>query len=193
MRALRHRHNRSPIHRRGAGQTPLATVLFRLALRPLSLELIVKLAIREIQAWRTPLMYWSSCSWAQVAISTVTNTNPKRREQLAKPKQGPNDAASPTGRRRGASGGSGSQQSRPSQSLGSDAAEGVGGTFPIVGIGMSAGGLEVATAFLNAMPADSGMGFVIVQHLDPTRESMLADLLRRETAKPASAISSGYD
>jgi chemotaxis response regulator CheB len=33
-----------------------------------------------------------------------------------------------------------------------DAAEGIGGSFPIVGIGMSAGGLEVATAFLNAMP-----------------------------------------
>lgn len=56
---------------------------------------------------------------------------------------------------------------------------------------MSAGGLEVATAFLNAMPADSGMGFVIVQHLDPTRESMLADLLSRETAMPVVQIEDG--
>ena len=56
---------------------------------------------------------------------------------------------------------------------------------------MSAGGLEVATAFLNAMPADSGMGFVIVQHLDPTRESMLADLLRRETSMPVVQVEDG--
>ena len=53
--------------------------------------------------------------------------------------------------------------------------------FPIVGIGMSAGGLEVASAFLRAMPTDSGMAFVIVQHLDPTRESLLTELLSRET------------
>lgn len=56
---------------------------------------------------------------------------------------------------------------------------------------MSAGGLEVATAFLNAMPADSGMGFVIVQHLDPTRESMLADLLSRETTMPVVQVEDG--
>lgn len=46
-----------------------------------------------------------------------------------------------------------------------NASKGVGGRFPIVGIGMSAGRLEVATTFLKAMPAHSGMGFVIVQHL----------------------------
>ncbi len=56
---------------------------------------------------------------------------------------------------------------------------------------MSAGGLEVATTFLNAMPTDSGMGFVIVQHLDPTRESMLADLLSRETAMPVVQVEDG--
>ena len=56
---------------------------------------------------------------------------------------------------------------------------------------MSAGGLEVATAFLNAMPPDSGMGFVIVQHLDPTRESMLAELLARATAMPVVQIEDG--
>lgn len=77
------------------------------------------------------------------------------------------------------------------QSIGNDAAEGVGGSFPIVGIGMSAGGLEVATAFLNAMPLDSGMGFVIVQHLDPTRESLLAELLGRATAMPVVQIEDG--
>ena len=56
---------------------------------------------------------------------------------------------------------------------------------------MSAGGLEVATTFLKAMPADSGMGFVIVQHLDPTRESLLAELLQRATKMPVVKITEG--
>lgn len=67
----------------------------------------------------------------------------------------------------------------------------VSNSFPIVGIGMSAGGLEVASAFLKVMPADSGMAFVIVQHLDPTRESLLADLLRRETKMPLVQVEDG--
>lgn len=69
--------------------------------------------------------------------------------------------------------------------------EGEGGPFPIVGIGMSAGGLEVATELLNAMPPDSGMGFVIVQHLEPTRKSLLAELLGRQTSMPVVAIADG--
>ena len=66
-----------------------------------------------------------------------------------------------------------------------------GDSFPIVGIGMSAGGLEIATTFLKAMPVDSGMGFVIVQHLDPTRESLLAELLQRTTKMPVVQITEG--
>jgi two-component system CheB/CheR fusion protein len=90
-----------------------------------------------------------------------------------------------------ANGTSASDRQTTPQSMGNDAAEGVGGAFPIVGIGMSAGGLEVATAFLNAMVPDSGMGFVIVQHLDPTRESLLAELLGRATAMPVVQIEDG--
>ena len=63
--------------------------------------------------------------------------------------------------------------------------------FPIVGIGMSAGGLEVATEFLNAMPPDSGMGFVLVQHLDPTHPSILAEILQRSTAMPVVEAADG--
>jgi two-component system, chemotaxis family, CheB/CheR fusion protein len=66
-----------------------------------------------------------------------------------------------------------------------------GGSFPIVGIGMSAGGLEVATEFLKAMPPDSGMGFVIVQHLEPTRKSLLAELLGKHTEMPVIEIEDG--
>ena len=49
--------------------------------------------------------------------------------------------------------------------------------FPIVGIGASAGGFEAFGEMLNALPVDSGMAFVLIQHLDPTHESMLAPLL----------------
>src|SRR2546430_6959185 len=54
--------------------------------------------------------------------------------------------------------------------------------FPIVGIGASAGGLEAFTAFLKALPADTGMAFVLIQHMDPTHESMLNQLLAKDTA-----------
>ncbi len=53
--------------------------------------------------------------------------------------------------------------------------------FPIVGIGASAGGLEALEIFLANVPVDSGMAFVIVQHLDPTHKGMLVELLQRGT------------
>ncbi|OGV71254.1 MAG: chemotaxis protein CheB [Lentisphaerae bacterium RIFOXYB12_FULL_65_16] len=54
-------------------------------------------------------------------------------------------------------------------------------TFPIVGIGASAGGLEALELFLARVPAGSGMAFVIVQHLDPTRKGIMPELLQRVT------------
>src|SRR4051812_10200279 len=54
-----------------------------------------------------------------------------------------------------------------------------GKPFPIVGIGASAGGFEALNQFLAALPRDTGMAFVIVQHLDPSHESQLTELLRR--------------
>ena len=54
--------------------------------------------------------------------------------------------------------------------------------FPIVGIGASAGGLEACTKLLGALPPDNGMAFVLVQHLDPTHESMMAELLAYRTS-----------
>ena len=56
--------------------------------------------------------------------------------------------------------------------------------FPIVGIGASAGGLEAFTTLLRHLPADTGMAYVLVQHLDPTHKSMLAEILSRATAMP---------
>jgi len=46
-------------------------------------------------------------------------------------------------------------------------------SFPIVGIGASAGGIEAFTQFLIQLPAQTGMAFVLVQHLDPRHESWL--------------------
>ena len=54
--------------------------------------------------------------------------------------------------------------------------------FPIVGIGASAGGLDAFKRFFTSMPADSGMAFVLVQHLDPNHDSLTADLLARHTS-----------
>ena len=55
------------------------------------------------------------------------------------------------------------------------------GSFPIVGIGASAGGLEAIEQFLRHLPAGSGLACVVVQHLDPTQKGMMAELLQRAT------------
>ena len=57
-------------------------------------------------------------------------------------------------------------------------------SFPIVGVGASAGGLEAFTQLLKALPLDTGMGFVLVQHLDPEHESALTQILSRATSMP---------
>jgi two-component system CheB/CheR fusion protein len=56
--------------------------------------------------------------------------------------------------------------------------------FAIVGIGASAGGLEAFEAFFRACPPDTGMGFVLVPHLDPDHVSLLTEILQRSTAMP---------
>lgn len=59
---------------------------------------------------------------------------------------------------------------------------------PVVGIGCSAGGLDAALRFFAAMPPDAGMAFVVVQHLDPKRNSMTSELLGKKTAMPVSEV-----
>ena len=54
--------------------------------------------------------------------------------------------------------------------------------FPIVGVGASAGGLEAFRDLLANLPADSGMAFVFVQHLDPRQASRLPEILSRATS-----------
>jgi two-component system CheB/CheR fusion protein len=54
----------------------------------------------------------------------------------------------------------------------------------VVAIGASAGGLEAFTHLLDVFPAQSGMAFIFVQHLDPTHKSMIAGLLASHTRMP---------
>jgi two-component system CheB/CheR fusion protein len=54
--------------------------------------------------------------------------------------------------------------------------------FLVVGIGASAGGLDACKRLLAALPADNGMAFILVQHLDPTHESMMVGLLADHTS-----------
>ncbi|HUS25306.1 MAG TPA: chemotaxis protein CheB [Candidatus Binatia bacterium] len=63
-----------------------------------------------------------------------------------------------------------------------------GTQFPIVGIGASAGGLEAFTELLKNLPLDTGMAFVLVQHLDPQHESALAQILARATRMPVREV-----
>lgn len=63
--------------------------------------------------------------------------------------------------------------------------------FPIIGIGASAGGLEAFEQFFTHMPPDTGMAFVLVQHLDPTHKSILVDLVRRYTRMKVHEVEDG--
>lgn len=73
----------------------------------------------------------------------------------------------------------GTEQTRPAAGDASAVQE--GSLFPIVGIGASAGGLEALELFLRHVPEDSGMAFVIVQHLDPTHKGAMPEILQRAT------------
>jgi chemotaxis methyl-accepting protein methylase/signal transduction histidine kinase/chemotaxis response regulator CheB len=63
--------------------------------------------------------------------------------------------------------------------------------FPIVGVGASAGGLEAFTQLLKHLPADTGMAFVLIQHLDPNHASFLRDALAKATTMAVSQAQDG--
>lgn len=62
---------------------------------------------------------------------------------------------------------------------------------PVIGLGASAGGLEAYEEFFASAPADGGLAYVLVQHLDPNHESMLSDLIARRTSMPVAQITDG--
>ena len=66
-----------------------------------------------------------------------------------------------------------------------------GHNFTIVGVGASAGGLDAFTRLLKALPADTGMAFVLVQHLDPHHDSQLTEILSSATEMPVRTVEDG--
>lgn len=65
------------------------------------------------------------------------------------------------------------------------------GSFPVVAIGASAGGLEAYTDFFRSLQPNTGMSFVLIQHLDPTHHSMLTEIVSKATSMPVEEIASG--
>src|ERR1700730_606857 len=60
--------------------------------------------------------------------------------------------------------------------------------FPVVGVGASAGGLEAFKRLIKAIPENSGMAYILVQHLEPSHESILPDILQKVTSIPIHEI-----
>ncbi|MGH2412275.1 MAG: chemotaxis protein CheB [Microcystaceae cyanobacterium] len=63
--------------------------------------------------------------------------------------------------------------------------------FPIAGIAASAGGLEAFTELLRHLPTDTGIAFVLIQHLDPIHKSLLSEILTRTTQMPVREVRDG--
>src|SRR5258706_15741334 len=79
--------------------------------------------------------------------------------------------------------------SQPGPNLGQ---EGFGHSpFPIVGIGASAGGVEALSSLLGHLPQETGMAFLLVQHLDPYHESRLSEVLANMTRMPVMEATDG--
>jgi len=82
---------------------------------------------------------------------------------------------------------------RKAESASADPEVSPGASFPIVGVGASAGGLEALSGFLKALPTRTGMAVVVIQHLAPQHESALTQLLSRATAMPVLEVSDGME
>ena len=63
--------------------------------------------------------------------------------------------------------------------------------FLIAAVGASAGGIEAFTELMSNLATDTGMAFVLVQHLDPEHHSMLTELLSKKTAMRVKEVVNG--
>ena len=61
-------------------------------------------------------------------------------------------------------------------------------SFPVVGLGGSAGGLQALMTFFEHLPANPGMAFVVILHLSPHHESNAAQILQRSTPMPVQQV-----
>ncbi len=101
---------------------------------------------------------------------------PKRSKHPAKPRTAPRAGGAPDG-----------EKKEPANPLVQPLAQ-KQPSFPVVGVGASAGGLEAFTAFLKHLPSDSGMAFVMIQHLDRKQHSQLTELLAKATKMPVHEV-----
>jgi two-component system, chemotaxis family, CheB/CheR fusion protein len=85
------------------------------------------------------------------------------------------------------------REERPALSKAQHSASLASGTddFLIAAIGASAGGMEAFAELLRNLPTDTGMAFVLIQHLDPKHHSMLAELLSKETGMTVREVTDG--
>src|SRR5690349_25075506 len=60
--------------------------------------------------------------------------------------------------------------------------------FPVVGVGASAGGLEAFKRLIRAIPENTGVAYILVQHLEPSHDSMLTEILQKITPIPVQEI-----
>lgn len=74
---------------------------------------------------------------------------------------------------------------------GADATPPADDRFPVVAVGASAGGLEAFTQLISHLPDDTGMAFVLLQHLDPNQPSLLSEIIARSTAMPVQQVQDG--
>lgn len=84
-------------------------------------------------------------------------------------------------------------QRKPSPAKQPEAGAETAGGFPVVGIGASAGGLEALQKLFEPMPADTGLAFVVVQHLAPEHPSILSELLGKIAVIPVAEASDGQE
>jgi two-component system, chemotaxis family, CheB/CheR fusion protein len=108
----------------------------------------------------------------------------KRRQSRAHRPKRPSPAAKARGRARVVA-------IKPAVTTASKESSAAKGTPTIVGIGASAGGLDAFTQLLHALPTNTGMAFVLVQHLEPKHQSILADLLVKATEMPVRGVREG--
>src|SRR5688500_15348086 len=65
------------------------------------------------------------------------------------------------------------------------------GAIPVVAIGASAGGLEALRKLFAHVPDDTGIAFIVIQHLDPERPSMLTSVLASDIGMPVVEVADG--
>ena len=81
-----------------------------------------------------------------------------------------------------------SRKANPSEPMDIERLARTDAPFPIVGIAASAGGLEAFTDLISHLPTNTGMAFVLIQHLSPDYESLLPEILGRVTEMPVQQV-----